>query len=114
MASERIGTWIALVSGVVVGTAATGFWMEARTWRGEMERRVLALETRPEVVARPAGGASPHVDDGSSRILTAARPVETPKGCGTSDASSPASDMKGAADGGVSAIDWLVAAEGES
>ena len=114
MNRERVGTWIAVLSGVVVGAAATGLWMEARTWRGEMERRVVALETRSEVVARPGGGASPHAGDGSSHPATVARAVESPTGCGTPNAAAPALDMKGAADGGVSAIDWLVAAEGES
>ena len=114
MTRERVGTWIALLSGIVVGTVVTGLWMEEHTWRGEMERRVSALETRSEAIASPGGGESSHGDDGPSRIHTAARAVETPKGCGIPDAVSPTSDVTGAADGGVSAIDWLVAAEGES
>ena len=114
MNRERVGTWIAVLCGVVVGAAATGLWMEARAWRGEMERRVVALETRAEVVAGLGGGEPPHAGGGSSPTATIARVVESPTGCGTPDAAAPALDMKGAADGGVSAIDWLVAAEGES
>lgn len=114
MTRERVGTWIALLSGIVVGTAATGLWMEAGAWRGEMERRLSALETRSEAAGSPGGGESPHAGGGSPHTLKVARAVENPKGCGAPDAASPASDMKRAADGSVSAIDWLVAAEGES
>ena len=112
MTRERTGMWIGVIAGGVVGTVVTGMWMEARGWRGEMERRVVALEAGSAVVVGQGGGEAPPVEEATASVLAAAGSGEAPMGCGTSGAVLPTSAMPGAADGAVSAVDWLVAAQG--
>lgn len=109
MDAERVKGWGAIAAGVVAGMVVTALWMDARAWRGAIERRMEALESSALAVAGTPGQGLVE----ASRLLAASAGREpAPLGCA---GASPAPSAAGSAStGGMSAEEWLAREDARS
>lgn len=107
MVMERVKWWGGLIGGVAAGVVVTAIWMEARAWRGEMERRVEVLEVGGGTAS--AVSAERVAEAAAQRILATGAAVSgssaAGQGCeGQVTAKVP---VEGAPGVGMSGAEWL-------
>ena len=115
MAAERVKWWGGLAGGVAAGVVVTALWMDARAWRGDMERRIDALEN--EAAAGASAPVAALLEAAKANALGVAKGgagAAQALGC-TGAAPAQASNAPGGRRAGaMSAEEWLAAEDARS